>query len=1285
MANADTTYYAITNDTDWEVGIGTYSTTGPTLARTTILASSNGGSAVSWGVGVKNIFISYAASKSVYLDANGDLLVSDKIVHAGDTNTAIRFPTADTVAIDTGGTERFKVENSTITTTVPIVLPADPTLPLQAATKEYVDTLVASGIHFHQPVRVESPINLNATYNNGTAGVGATLTNAGTQAALVIDGVTVATNDRVLVYQQTTQTQNGAYVVTNTGSGSTNWVLTRAADADSYVINNANGLSEGSTFFVQQGTTGAGETYTCNTSGVITFGTTAIVFAQISNAQIYSAGAGLALTGTVFSNTAPDQTVTLTQGGATTISGTYPNFTITSTDTTYSAGNGIGLAGTTFSVAAGSGLTQDASGLSHADTSSQSSVDNSGATFVQDVTLDTFGHVTGLASVTVTPSLIGAPSTTGVGASGSWGISVTGTAGNVTGTVAIANGGTGATTAAQALSNLGLTATAAELNTLDGITATVTELNYTDGVTSAIQTQLDNKQPLDADLTAIAALAVTDGNFIVGNGTAWVAESGATARTSLGLGSLATASTISDANWSGTDLSVANGGTGASDAGTARTNLGLAIGSNVQAYDAGLQSISGLTTSANQMIYTTASDTYATTSLTAAGRAILDDADAAAQRTTLGLGTIATQNSASVTITGGTISGITDLAIADGGTGASDAGTARTNLGLAIGTNVQAWDANLDQIAALAPTADNFIVGNGTAWILETPAQALASLGVTATAAELNFVDGVTSNIQTQLDAKANIASPALTGTPTAPTAAVTTNTTQIATTAFVNAEIANDAPTKTGGGASGTWAIDISGNAATATTADQIDGVGFRNTGSNSAVNADTLDSNGITYYTSGVPNFTGNATDGALYSQAYSSSWQHQIAADYRSGQIALRGKNNGTFQAWRTVLDSSNYTSYAPSLTGGGASGDWNIQSIRVTSPDGDRVASNKLPTSNPRSVRFDFATAGSVGTAGNYAGVMTYAPWDGTSASTGDSSYQLAFGNASGVNASGPATLWFRNGINSTWNGWQVVLNSSNYTSYAPSLTGSGASGTWGINVTGNAATTSQRAFSGDISTAGQGRFTGWYSGGAATGAATEVGVSGGQGFVLGYNRDTAAYIPLNISASSANMNFNGGVINVSSGALQQGGNQVLHAGNYTSYAPSLTGSGASGTWGINVTGSSGSTTGNAATVTTVTTAQVGTATAGLAAGAVGSYAFLVLALDTDTDYAAGNTFSGSNLRYAGASATTSGSSAVVPSSGTPSGTWRNMGYLQNASSSGGGGSQRQGSTVFLRIS
>jgi len=90
---------------------------------------------------------------------------------------------------------------------------------------------------------------------------------------------------------------------------------------------------------------------------------------------------------------------------------------------------------------------------------------------------------------------------------------------------------------------------------------------------------------------------------------------------------------------------------------------------------------------------------------------------------------------------------------------------------------------------------------------------------------------------------------------------------------------------------------------------ADIIDGWNFTNSGSNSAVNADTINSNGITYYTSGVTNFSGNSTDGALYSQRYSDAWQHQIAADYRSGQIAVRGKNNGTWTAWNKVWTAGN----------------------------------------------------------------------------------------------------------------------------------------------------------------------------------------------------------------------------------------------------------------------------------------------------------------------------------------------------------------------------------------
>jgi hypothetical protein len=209
-------------------------------------------------------------------------------------NTISSTDTDGNIILSPNGSGTVDVASSKITGL------AAPTLSTDAVTKAYVDTLVAAGVHFHSPVRVETNANRNATYNNGTAGVGATLTNAGTQAALVLDGVTLNVNDRVMVRSQTNQTENGVYTVTNVGSGSTNWVLTRSTDTDGYSIDSPNGLSEGSTFFVQEGNVGAGNTYTCNTTGTIVFGTTNITFVQVSSAQVYSAGTGLSLTGTQF-------------------------------------------------------------------------------------------------------------------------------------------------------------------------------------------------------------------------------------------------------------------------------------------------------------------------------------------------------------------------------------------------------------------------------------------------------------------------------------------------------------------------------------------------------------------------------------------------------------------------------------------------------------------------------------------------------------------------------------------------------------------------------------------------------------------------------------------------------------------------------------------------------------------------------------------------------------------------------------------------------------------------
>ncbi len=185
-----------------------------------------------------------------------------------------------------------------------VCVSSNPTAACQLATKEYVDTIAAAGIHYHTPVRVESPDSagsLAATYDNGASGVGATLTNNGTQAALVIDGVTLNTNDRVLIYSQTNGYENGIYTVTNTGSASTNWVLTRATDADSYGASAQDALGEGDAFFVKEGDTGAGELYVMNTSGVITFGTTNISFTVVAETAVYDAGTGVVLTGTTFS------------------------------------------------------------------------------------------------------------------------------------------------------------------------------------------------------------------------------------------------------------------------------------------------------------------------------------------------------------------------------------------------------------------------------------------------------------------------------------------------------------------------------------------------------------------------------------------------------------------------------------------------------------------------------------------------------------------------------------------------------------------------------------------------------------------------------------------------------------------------------------------------------------------------------------------------------------------------------------------------------------------------
>ena len=336
---------------------------------------------------------------------------------------------------------------------------------------------------------------------------------------------------------------------------------------------------------------------------------------------------------------------------------------------------------------------------------------------------------------------------------------------------------------------------------------TDSEWQYADLPGSTVQT-----------LSDVNTAALADDAVLVYNSTAgeFQFESGATLRTTLGVdvsgtdnsspvtlsGSLdyltlsGQAITLQQVNLT-TDvtdtLPVASGGTGSATASDARNALGLQIGVNTQAFDAGLQSISGLTTAADKMLYTTASDTYAVADLTAAGRAILDDADSTAQRTTLGLGALATQDTitesqisdlqtyltasstATLTNKSGNISQWTNdsgyltaetndltnvsgtLGTGNGGTGLSAIGTA--NQVLAVNTGATALEFQTisiteSQITDLQSylTAESNDLSSSVTWA-NVPDANITQSSVTQHQAALSITESQISDLQTYLTA----------------------------------------------------------------------------------------------------------------------------------------------------------------------------------------------------------------------------------------------------------------------------------------------------------------------------------------------------------------------------------------------------------------------------------------------------------------------------------------------------------------------------------------------------
>ena len=179
-------------------------------------------------------------------------------------------------------------------------------------------------------------------------GVGATLTNASANAALLIDGVSVNTNDRILIYNQTNGYENGVYVVTDPGNVSARWVLTRSTDTDTYAPFDVNALDVGDYFYVSAGNTGAGQSYVMTSPvGPFIHGYSNLTFTQFSSAQIYSAGTGLDLTGTTFSVNAVQSLTSVSTSGNVTATGNVSGGNIITTGQVVATGNVVATANIT--------------------------------------------------------------------------------------------------------------------------------------------------------------------------------------------------------------------------------------------------------------------------------------------------------------------------------------------------------------------------------------------------------------------------------------------------------------------------------------------------------------------------------------------------------------------------------------------------------------------------------------------------------------------------------------------------------------------------------------------------------------------------------------------------------------------------------------------------------------------------------------------------------------------------------------------------------------------------
>ena len=414
IGNANTTYYAIyaSGGSEWEVGIGTYTASGTTLSRDTVLSSSNSGSLVSFSAGTKNVWCDYPAGRAGYIDTNSTLN-STVFAASGSTNTT---PVLSYNASNTDLALGATVSGSY----------------LQAVMQNKSGTAGAS-----TNFAVSNDLGTDSTYY-GEFGMNSSVFSSGTPADFfsLNNGIYFSGHDGDLSI--------------GSGNGKKTFIAWGTTGQSAHVINATGsiGLNTNITGTTNFGTSGqvltsagsaATPTWTTPTTGTVTS------VAATAGTGISGTGSPITSSGTLtITNTAPDQTVAITGAGGAVVTGTYPNFTITTPS------------GTVTSVTATAPITSSGGATPNL---AMPAATTSVSGYLTSTDWNTFnskgsGTVTSVAaSVPSFLSVSGSPITS----SGTLAITYSGTA------LPIANGGTGQTTASAAFNALSPVTTTGDL------------------------------------------------------------------------------------------------------------------------------------------------------------------------------------------------------------------------------------------------------------------------------------------------------------------------------------------------------------------------------------------------------------------------------------------------------------------------------------------------------------------------------------------------------------------------------------------------------------------------------------------------------------------------------------------------------------------------------------------------------------------------------------------------------------------------------------------------------